>query len=136
MFRNRKRNTGWVWLETFPGPPKDLVRIMDQLTRLSPEVAEKVLVRVVQECQECGIAKDVAIPGEKRFMDRQYTRAVAALIEIAETGEGDDPAVEKARKVLETNRRAGEQHRSATGELVRPEIEEWMTEHWGPEESD
>lgn len=99
MFRQRKRNTGWVWPEKFPKPPKDVVRIMDQLTRLSPEVAEKVLVRVVQECQESGgIDVDMAVPGEKRFMERQYARAAAALAEIAEGGDSDDPATEKQRR--------------------------------------
>lgn len=134
MFRGRKRNTGWVWPDKFPTPPKDVVRIMDRLTRLSPEDAERVVVRVVQECRESRVAEDMATPSEKRFVDRQYARAMAALTEIAEAGEGDNPAIEKAQAALDTNRRAEEQHQQAAAERGTPEAEELAAELWGPEE--
>ena len=135
MFRQHKRNTGWVWPEKFPKPPKDVMRIMVRLTRLPRDEAGKVLVRVVQECQESGVAEDMATPSEKRFMDRQYARVMAALTEIAEAGEGSSPATEKAQKALETNRLAEAQHQSALAEQGTPEVEELVAELWGPEES-
>jgi hypothetical protein len=132
MFGRRKR--AWVWVDTFPQPPKDVRQIMDRLTRLPVADAEKVLLRVIRECQEVGkFSQDLTLPSERRFLDRQYARAIEALTEIAEAGGEDDPSVEKARRALEVNRRALDQHRDTTAEWESPELRDFMHRAFGPE---
>jgi hypothetical protein len=83
---------------------------MDRLTRLPVPDAEKVLLRVIRECQESGkFSQYLTLPSERRFIDRQYVRVMETLADIAEHSEGD-PSAEKARRALEVNRRALEQH--------------------------
>jgi len=132
MFGRRKR--AWVWVDTFPQPPKDVRQIMDRLTRLPVADAENVLLRVIRECQEVGkFSQDLTLPSERRFLDRQYARAIEALTEIAEAGGEDDPSVEKAQRALEVNRRALDQHRDTTAEWEAPELRDFMHRAFGPE---
>jgi|GEM_PF-4687233 len=134
MFERRKRE--WVWVDTFPRPPKDVRQIMDRLARLPAPDAEKVLLRVIRECQESGkFSQYLTLPSERRFMDRQYVRAMETLADIAEHGEGD-PSAEKARRALEVNRRALEQHRSAAAEWESPELQDFMHRVFGPPDTE
>lgn len=131
MFGKSKRE--WIWVETFPQPPKPVRQIMDQLTRLPVADAERVLLRVIRECRESGnFAQGLSLPGEHRFVERQYARALEALIEIAEGAEGE-PAADKARRVLEVNARALDQHRGAMTEWESPELRKFMDDTFGPD---
>lgn len=135
MFGRRKRE--WGFVETFPQPPKDVRLIMDRLTRLPVADAERVLLRVIGECRESGkFSQGLALPSEYRFMERQYARALEALIEIADAGAEGDPAADKARRALEVNAHALDQQRDATAEWESPELREFMHDVFGPDPED
>jgi hypothetical protein len=132
MLGRRKRE--WVWVDSFPKPPKDVQAIMNRLTQLPIADAEAVLLRVIGECRDTGtFSRHLALPSEHRFMERQYTRALGALNEIAETGGEGDPAAEKARRALETNTRALAQHQEAAAGWTPPELEEFIDGVFGPD---
>lgn len=135
MLGRRKRE--WIWVDSFPKPPKDVQSIMNRLTRLSITDAEAVLLRVIRECRGTGrFSQHLALPIEHRFMERQYTRALEALTEIAEAGREGDPSSEKARRALETNTRALAQHQEAAAGWSPPELEEFMDGVFGPDPED
>lgn len=135
MLGRRKRE--WGGVETFPRPPEDVRRIMDRLTRLPVADAERVLLRVIRECRESGkFSEGLTLPSEHRFLERQYARALEALIEIADAGGEGDPAAETARRALEVNGRAFDQHREATAEWESPELREFMADVFGPDPED
>jgi len=132
MFGRHKRE--WVWVDTFPQPPKDVRQIMDRLTRLPVADAERVLLRVIRECRESGkFSQDLTLPSEHRFMERQYARALEALTEIADAGSDGDSAAEKARRALEVNARALDQHRSAAADWESPELQDFTDRVFGPD---
>ena len=135
MLGRRKRE--WVWVDSFPKPPKDVQSIMNRLTRLPIADAEAVLLRVIRECRDTGIfSQHLALPSEHRFMERQYTRALEALTEIAEEGGEGDPSAVKARRALETNARALAQNQEAAAGWTPPELDEFMDGIFGPDPED
>lgn len=132
MIGRRKRE--WIWVDTFPRPSKDVRQIMDRLTRLPVADAEEVLLRVIRECQQSEkFSEDLTLPSERRFADRQYARAMEALIQIAEEGSEDDPLAGKARRALEVNGRALDQHRAAIAGWESPELADFMDKTFGPD---
>jgi hypothetical protein len=129
-----RRKQEWIWVDTFPQPPSDVRQIMDLLTRLPVADAEQVLLRVIRECRESGkFSQDLTLPSEHRFMERQYARALEALTEIADADGDGDPATEKARRALEVNARALDQHRSAAAGWESPELRDFTDRVFGPD---
>lgn len=102
--------------------------------RLPVADAERVLLRVIRECRESGkFSQGLTLPSEHRFVERQYARALEALIEIADESAGGDAAAETARRVLEVNGRALDQHRDAMAEWESPELREFMDKVFDPD---
>ncbi|MDQ3725180.1 MAG: hypothetical protein M3335_04710 [Actinomycetota bacterium] len=59
-----------------------------------------------------------------------------ALIEIADASGESAPAAETARRALEVNGRALDQHREAMAEWESPELRELIADVFGPDPED